>query len=143
MFGQGLIDSIGDEINGKVIGTLPGTEGEGAERFAAVATAAGLDPTGTYVPESYDSAALIALAIAANGSADRTGIRDKVLEVANAPGEQIYAGELAKGLELAAAGTDIDYVGATGVELIGPGEAQGTYRVYEIKDDTTSTIEYR
>jgi hypothetical protein len=29
------------------------------------------------------------------------------------------------------------------VELIGPGEAQGTYRVYEIKDDTTSTIEYR
>ena len=59
---------------------------------------------------------------------------DKVLEVANAPGEKINAGELAKGIELAAAGTDIDYVGATGVELIGPGEAQGSYRVYEIED---------
>ena len=125
MYGQSLIDSIGDEINGKVIGTLPGTDGEGAEKFAELAKAAGMDPTGTYVPESYDAAALIALAIAAAGSADRTGIRDKMMDVANAPGEQIFAGELAKGLELAAAGTDIDYQGATGVELIGPGEAAG------------------
>lgn len=143
MYGQSLIDKIGDEINGKVIGTLPGTEGEAADKFKAVADAAGMDPTGTYVPESYNAAALIALAIAANGSADRTGIRDKLLEVANAPGEKIYAGELAKGLELAAAGTDIDYVGATGVELIGPGEAQGSYRIYEVKDNTAETLGYR
>ena len=56
MYGQSLIDSIGDEINGKVIGTLPGVEGEAADKFAAVAEAAGMDPTGTYVPESYDAA---------------------------------------------------------------------------------------
>ena len=55
--------------------------------------------------------------------------------MANAPGEPIFAGELAKGIELAAAGTDIDYVGATGVELVGPGEAAGSYRVYEITDN--------
>jgi branched-chain amino acid transport system substrate-binding protein len=143
MYGQSLIDSIGDEINGKVIGTLPGVSGEAADRFAEVSKAAGQDPTGTYVPESYDAAALIALSIAASGSADRTGIHDKLLDVANAPGEQIFAGELAKGIELAAAGTDIDYVGGTGVELVGPGEAQGSYRVYEIKDNTTATLEYR
>jgi branched-chain amino acid transport system substrate-binding protein len=143
MYGQSLIDKIGDEINGKVIGTLPGVEGEAADRFAEVSKAAGQDPTGTYVPESYDAAALIALSIAAAGSADRTAIRDKLLEVANAPGEQIFAGELAKGIELAAAGTDIDYVGGTGVELVGPGEAQGSYRVYEIKDTAASTLEYR
>jgi branched-chain amino acid transport system substrate-binding protein len=143
MYGQSLIDKIGDEINGKVIGTLPGSEGEAADKFAEVAKAAGMDPTGTYVPESYDAAALIALATAANGSADRTGIRDKVMDVANAPGEKIYAGELAKGIELAAAGTDIDYVGATSVELIGEGEAQGSYRVYEIKDNGFSTLGYR
>jgi branched-chain amino acid transport system substrate-binding protein len=143
MYGQSLIDKIGDEINGKVIGTLPGTSGEAADKFAAVSTAAGQDPTGTYVPESYDAAALIALSIAAAGSADRTAIRDKLLDVANAPGEKIYAGELAKGIELAAAGTDIDYVGGTGVELVGPGEAAGSYRVYEIKDNAASTLEYR
>jgi branched-chain amino acid transport system substrate-binding protein len=143
MYGQSLIDSVGDEINGAVIGTLAGTEGEAADKFAAVAEAAGMDPTGTYVPESYDAAALISLAIAAAGGPDRTGIRDKMMEVANAPGEMIYAGELAKGLELAAAGTDIDYVGGTGVELLGPGEAAGTYRVYEIKDNAPVTIGFR
>lgn len=143
MYGQSLIDKIGPEINGKVIGTLPGVEGEAADRFAALAAEKGMDPTGTYVPESYDAAALIALAIAANGSTERAGLRDKVLEVANEPGEKIYAGELAKGIELAAAGTDIDYVGATGVELIGPGEAQGSYRVYEVVDSTAKTLGYR
>ena len=35
MYGQSLIDKIGDEINGKVIGTLPGVEGEAADKFAA------------------------------------------------------------------------------------------------------------
>jgi branched-chain amino acid transport system substrate-binding protein len=143
MYGQSLIDSIGDEINGKVVGTLPGVSGEAADKFAALAQANGMDPTGTYVPESYDAASLIALSIAAAGGADRTGIRDKMMDVANAPGEKIYAGELAKGLELAAAGTDIDYVGATGVELVGPGEAAGSYRVYDIVDNAAHTLEYR
>jgi branched-chain amino acid transport system substrate-binding protein len=143
MYGQSLIDSVGDEINGKVIGSLPGTEGEAADKFAALAGEHGIDPTGTYIPESYDAAALIALSMAAAGGPDRTGIRDHMMDVANAPGEPIYAGELAKGLEMAAAGEDIDYVGATNVELIGPGEAQGSYRIYEIVDGNVETIEYR
>ena len=50
MYGQSLIDKVGDEINGKVIGTLPGVEGEAADKFAALAKANGMDPTGTYVP---------------------------------------------------------------------------------------------
>jgi branched-chain amino acid transport system substrate-binding protein len=143
MYGQSLIDSIGDEINGKVIGTLPGVEGEAADRFAEVAAAAGMDPTGTYVPESYDAAALLALAIAAAGGPDRTAIKDQIMTVANGPGEPIFAGELAKGIELAAAGSPIDYVGATGVNFIGGGEAAGSYRVYEITDNAASTLEYR
>jgi len=143
MYGQSLIDKIGDEINGKVVGTLPGVEGEAADKFAALAKAAGMDPTGTYVPESYDAGALIALAIAAAGGPDRTGIRDKLTDVANAPGEPIFAGELAKGIELAAAGTDIDYQGATGVELVGSGEAAGSYRIYEVKDNAAVTLGYR
>lgn len=143
MYGQSLIDSVGEELNGKVLGTLPGSEGEGRDLFAEVSAAAGQDPTGTYVPESYDAAALIALAIAAAGSTEGAEIRDQVMNVANAPGEPIFPGEIAKGLELAAAGTDIDYQGASGVELIGEGEAAGAYRVYEIEDGATVTIEYR
>lgn len=143
MYGQSLIDAVGAEINGKVIGTLPGVEGQGADIFAKLAKANGMDPTGTYVPESYDAAALIALSIAAAGSADRTGIRDHMMDVANAPGEKIYAGELAKGIELAAKGVDIDYQGATGIELIGPGEAAGSYRVYKIENNAAVTLGYQ
>lgn len=143
MYGQSLIDAVGNEINGKVIGTLAGVEGAGADQFAKVAKAAGMDATNTYVPESYDAAALIALSIAAGKSADRTSIRDHMLEVANAPGEPVLPGDLAKGLDLLAAGKDIDYQGATGVELIGPGEAAGSYRVYEIKDNAPVTLGFR
>ena len=46
-------------------------------------------------------------------------------------------------LELIAAGTDIDYVGASAVELIGPGESAGNYREIEVKDNKIETVKYR
>ncbi|GGK40688.1 ABC transporter substrate-binding protein [Salinarimonas ramus] len=143
MFGDSIIEAIGDELNGRVIGTVPGSDGAGTAAFADLAGAAGVDPTGTYAGESYDAAALIVLAMQAAGSADRAAIAGEVMNVANAPGEPIGPGELAKGLQILADGGDIDYVGATGVELIGAGEAAGSYRVYEIEDGAFQTIEFR
>ena len=70
-------------------------------------------------------------------------LKDKVLMVANAPGEKIYPGELAKGLEILAGGGDIDYVGASAVELIGAGESAGNYRQIEIKDGAVSVVGFR
>ena len=69
------------------------------------------------------------LAMQAAGSSDSADFKGSIMDVANAPGEKIQAGELAKALEIIAAGGDVDYVGATDVELIGPGEAAGNYRV--------------
>ncbi|MDG2406875.1 MAG: branched-chain amino acid ABC transporter substrate-binding protein, partial [Paracoccaceae bacterium] len=66
-----------------------------------------------------------------------------VMSVANAPGEEIMPGELGKALDLLAAGKDIDYVGATAVDLIGPGESAGNYREIEIKDGKVVTVGYR
>ena len=66
-----------------------------------------------------------------------------VMEVANGPGEPILAGELAKGLEILASGGDIDYVGASDVELIGPGEAAGSFREVEIEGGKIETVKYR
>jgi branched-chain amino acid transport system substrate-binding protein len=142
MYGQSLIDAMGDGIEG-TIGVIPGAEGEGSAKFAEAAQAAGLDPTSSYTGESYDAAALIALAMQKAGSTDRTAIRDAMLEVANAPGEQIIAADLAKGLQILKDGGDIDYVGATNVELIGPGEAAGTYREYIIENGEFKTVQYR
>ena len=44
MYGQSLIDAIGDELNGKVIGTLPGTDSEGARKFAELGQGGGHGP---------------------------------------------------------------------------------------------------
>ena len=142
MYGQSLIDAMGDGVEGS-IGVIPGAEGEGSAKFAEAATAAGLDPTSSYTGESYDAAALIALAMQKAGSTDRTAIRDAMLEVANGPGEKIIAGDLAKGLQILKDGGDIDYVGATNVELIGPGEAAGTYREYIIENGDYKTVQFR
>jgi len=141
MYGQSLIDAIGADLEG-TIGVIPGAEGEGMDKFIEVAKGADIDPSSSYTGESYDAGALIALAIQKAGSADRTAIRDAVLDIANAPGEKILAGELAKGLQILKDGGDIDYVGATNVELIGPGEAAGTYREYVVKDGKYETVKF-
>ena len=142
MYGTVLEDKFGTSLDGS-FGTVPGNDSPGGATFLEMTKAAGFDGTSSYTGESYDAAALIMLAMQAAKSSSSADLKDKVLDVANAPGEKIYPGELAKGLELLAAGTDIDYVGATAVELIGPGEAAGSYREYEFKDGKITTVGYR
>jgi branched-chain amino acid transport system substrate-binding protein len=66
-----------------------------------------------------------------------------MMDVANAPGEQIFPGELAKGLQILMDGGDIDYVGASAVELIGPGESAGNYREIDVVDGAITTTRFR
>ncbi len=141
MFSESLIKAIGDELNG-TIGSVPWSEGAGADAFIAAAKAGGVDPDGSFRRESYDAAALIALAMQKGGASDGATIAANLLAVANAPGEQILPGELAKALEILKNGGDVDYVGATNVELIGPGEAAGYYREYEVKAGAFETIRF-
>ncbi len=142
MYGDSLIAAIGDGLNG-TYGTVPGTDSDGAAKFAELATAAGFDPTSSYTGESYDAAALILLAMQAAKSTNAKDWSAKVMDIANAPGEKINAGDLARGLELIAAGTDIDYVGATAVELIGNGESAGNYREYTVDGGAFVTDKFR
>ena len=139
MVNDTLTERFGSEIEGS-IGINPAADGDGPARFAALAEAAGFDPTAAYAAESYDAAALILLAMQAAKSSDPTVAKDKVMEVANAPGEPILPGELAKGLELLAAGTDIDYIGASSVELVEPGESAGSFRETTIKDGKLEVV---
>ena len=123
MIGQSIADAIGADLNGS-FGSLPGTVSDGATKFAEIS--GDIDPTAPYAGESYDAAALIILAMQAGGSADRTAIVSNIKKVANAPGDVILPGELAKGLEILAGGGDIDYQGATDVELSTFGDAAGS-----------------
>ena len=136
-----LLENFGSEIDGST-GAHPSPSAELADAYAKLVDGA-FDTTSPFTPESYDAAALMMLAMQAAGSSDPQAYKDKVMDVANAPGEQIGVGELAKGLEILASGGEIDYVGATGVELIGPGEAAGNYREISYQDGKDNTARYR
>lgn len=142
MIGETLPINIGPDLDGSY-GQIAGSEGVGIDTFVEMAKEGGFLGASPYTPESYDAAALLLLAMQAAQSVDPAVYKDKILEVANAPGEQIFPGELAKALELLAAGTDIDYVGASAVELIGPGESAGSYRMIEVRDGKNETIGFK
>jgi len=142
MVSQALVDNFGADIDGS-FGQNPGTDSEGAALYQAMAEEAGYDGTSPFSAESYDAAALILLAMQAAGSTNPADYAEHVMDVANAPGEQILPGDLARGLELLAAGEDIDYVGASAVELIGGGESAGNYREIEIEGGELSVVGFR
>ena len=142
MIGDSLTDRFGKDLN-KSFGSLPGSTGKGAGVFADVAKAAGIDSSGPYTGESYDAAALIVLAMQAGGKADRATVQKNVMSVANAPGKKIYPGELKKALDLLAKGKDINYEGATAVELTDVGEANGSFLEKEIKGGKFKTKKQR
>ena len=117
MYGQSIIDAIGPAINGS-FGEVPGSIR--APKHNQIAAAAGFD--GTAFSAVLRRAALIMLSMAAAGSTDSVEWTKKVMDIANASGEPIQPGELGRALELIAQGVDIDYVGASAVELIGGGD---------------------
>jgi branched-chain amino acid transport system substrate-binding protein len=142
MIGDNLPKTIGADLNGSY-GQVAGTQGTGIDTFTAMAEKEGFDGSSPYTPEAYDAAALIMLAMQAAGSMEPGDYKSKIMDVANAPGEEIFPGELAKALELIKAGKDVDYVGASAVELIGPGESAGTYKMIEVVDGENKTIGFK
>ncbi len=141
MIGENLPKTIGPDLDGSY-GQIAGSEGNGIDTLVEMVGDA-FDATSPYTPEAYDAAALFLLAMQAANSTDPAEYKEQILNVANAPGEKIYPGELGKALEMIKAGTDIDYVGASAVELIGPGESAGTYRMIEVKDGKNETIGFK
>ena len=142
MVGASLPESIGSDLNGS-FGQAPGTDSAGAGKLVDMVKGTGIDATSPFAAESYDAAALILLAMQAANSTDPQVYKDMVLSVANAPGTPILPGELGKALDILASGGEIDYVGASNVELIGAGESAGNYREIEIKGGKVSTVGYR
>jgi len=133
MYGDALLADLGADMEGSY----------GADAFKTITDAAGVNSESSFTRESYDAAALIAMAMMAGGEATSAAVAANLLAVANAPGEPILPGELGRAMEILAAGGEVDYIGATNVELIGPGEAAGTYRYYEVKDAGYETISFK
>ena len=142
MIGDSLPENVGADLNGS-FGLIAGVGGDSAEKMATIGAANDFDSTSSFTSETYDAAALFMFAMEAAGSSNAADYGSKIMEMANAPGEKIYPGELAKGLEIIRNGGDIDYVGGSAVELIGGGESGGSYRIIEVQDGANVTVEYR
>ncbi len=144
MVGDNLPLAIGPALDGSY-GQVAQSDSQGAATLTEMGKAATppFDAASPYTMESYDAAALLMLAMQAAGSSDPRVYKDKVLDVANAPGEKFYPGEIAKALQAIKDGKDIDWEGASAVELIGPGESAGRYRQFEIKDGKYETVKFR
>ena len=147
MFPDGMVSetletNFGDKVEGS-FGQHPGNDSEGGTKYNELGEAGGFNPTNAFSPESYDAAALILMAMEAAGSTDPQVYKDKVMDVANAPGEPILPGELAKALQIIKDGGDVDFIGASAVELIGPGESAGNYREIQFEGGKMTTVGYR
>ncbi|MGR3398895.1 MAG: ABC transporter substrate-binding protein [Paracoccus sp. (in: a-proteobacteria)] len=142
MVGQALEDNFGTEIEGS-FGQNPAAEGEGRETYLRMAEEAGFDGSGAFSAEAYDAAALILLAMAKASSSDPATYKGSIMDVANEPGEKIMPGELGKALEIINGGGDVDYVGATAVEMVGAGESAGVYREIQFTDGKIEVVGYR
>ncbi len=141
VFTEDMPNIVGDAASA-IIGTVPSATGEAAENWQRIGSEAGINYGSSFVAESYDAAALLALAAKAGGEISAEAIAANVMNVANEPGEEIHAGDLARGLEILAEGGEINYIGATGVMLIEPGEAAGSYREYTFEDGEITTVQF-
>ncbi|WP_349507285.1 ABC transporter substrate-binding protein [Agrobacterium pusense] len=141
MWGESLIKKFGDQIDG-AFGDLPGSNDSSAAKLLEMTTAAGINGSATFVPETYDATAIMLLAMQAAGSAKPADYKGKIMDVVNAPGEKIYPGELAKALQILKDGGDVDYVGGSSVEFIGKGESAGSYREVEVESGAMKTVKF-
>jgi len=142
MVGDTLAEIFGSDIDGS-FGTAPGGAGDGVGMFQSMASEAGFDGSSVFSGEAYDAAALLMLAMQAAGSTDPGEYTDHIMSVANAPGEEILPGQLDRALEILAEGGEVNFEGATGVELIGGGEAAGAYRIVEMQEGSLNDIDFR
>jgi branched-chain amino acid transport system substrate-binding protein len=145
MFDVSVIEQIGAEnLKDNLMITQAASDPENAsyQLFAAEFAKTGMDPAAPYASHGYDATFLIALAIEKAGAADRSKIAAALREVANAPGEVIRPGEWAKAKQLIAAGTDINYEGASGaVDFDANGDVAGFYSVNRPGDDGKYVME--
>jgi len=116
MLSDEVISQLGAEnlTNATFTTSASDTETNSFSAWKAAADAAGVPASDPFVPNSYDAAFMMALAIEKAGSGDRDKIAPALRAIANAPGVVILPGEFAKAKKVLADGGDIHYMGAAG-----------------------------
>ena len=131
------LDELGVVHFEGLYGTAPGTpESDASRRFQALyEDRYGQLPTDAFIGETFDAVVLYALAVEKAGSAGGPAVRDALRFVANAPGELVGPGDLARALDLLRNGKDINYDGVAGSQDFDPnGDVMNTIEIWKIED---------
>lgn len=140
---QEMFDELGVENFEGAYGTAPGAPDTPAKQtfLNLYTTRTDGNPDSLFISEAFDAAAILALAIEKADSSDSEDIRDAMREVANAPGEKVGPGDIARALQLIRDGRDIDYVGAAGdQDFDDNGDVLNTIEIWRVVDgQITST----
>ncbi|MGK7933006.1 MAG: ABC transporter substrate-binding protein [Microcystaceae cyanobacterium] len=144
VYAEDFIKQVGTTADGKFIlagalGTVPGANGQSLEAFSAKWKEATGKEVTAFVPHSWDAAILLMLAAQAAGENTGTGIQSKLLDVANAPGQEVS--DPCEAMELLRNGEEINYQGASGnVDIDDKGDVVGGYDVWTVNDDGTLAV---
>jgi neutral amino acid transport system substrate-binding protein len=129
-------EATGRAINGKfllegAIGTAPSTEGLVNTSFLKLWKQKQTTPPGLYVSQTWDAIALLALAAQAAKSNDGEAIKNKLRQVANAPGIKVT--DLCDALQHLREGREIDYQGVSGaVDIDQNGDVVSNYDIWTV-----------
>ncbi len=124
----------GKFILGGAIGTVPGAGGKDLTAFTKFWEEKQKRPMAPYVPHSWDAAALLVLSAQASGQNTGEGIKSKLRDVANAPGEEVS--DVCKALALLKDGKEINYQGMSGsVDIDEYGDVSGVYDIWQVETD--------
>jgi ABC-type branched-subunit amino acid transport system substrate-binding protein len=137
-----LPGEVGNNME-NVQGTAPTAAGPGRDFFTSAYEDEYDTSPGVFTSQAYDASAVCVLANVAGGENSGTAVRDNMRTVANPDGEEFGPADLADAVEAAAAGDDINYVGASSpVDFDENGDMQTvTYEIFGFTSDGVETLE--
>ena len=137
-----LPGDVGNDLS-NVQGTAPLAAGPGVEFFQSQYEEAYGESPGVFTAQSYDATAVMLLANAAAGENAGPAIRDQMQNVANPEGTEVTPENLVEGIEMAAAGDDVKYQGASSVvDFDDNGDIKAaTYEIFGFTQDGTEQID--
>jgi neutral amino acid transport system substrate-binding protein len=126
--------SDGQFILAGAVGTIPGADGEALKEFTQIWQAKFGKPPAEYAAQAWDATALLVLAAQSAKLNTGDGIKSKLREVANGPGQPVS--DVCKALELLKKGEKINYQGASGnVDIDENGDVVGVYDIWQVEKD--------
>lgn len=146
MNSKDFITSVGPQYLNEAYGTSSGTTPTASTEYFNAnyeQFSGGIAPSAPAADRSYDAGAIVALAIAKAGSADKAAIKAAISEVTAPGGTPIHAGkaEFEKALALMKDGKPVKYEGVIGpVSFDQYGDITGPFRLWKITDGEVTTV---